>query len=193
MTFSPSVLTYNVKFLTNFSAGISTNSRRNIWGKPPSKASTHSILIDSIEWLDTVQFCRENGRPICERKIVIKLFERRIFAKNSYQLQQFERCKEIFAHQSHFCPNNLSFHSLSRMREYNSVVTFPFHWNAIAMAAQFVHQTSWMSSEMFPPAVKHPLHILTVMFRVLKLPIVPLYHLNKQEQLEWQYKNTKSK
>lgn len=57
-------LTNNVKFLTNFNAGISTSSNRNICGKPPSNPSTHSTWMVSMDWLEIVQFCKANGLPV---------------------------------------------------------------------------------------------------------------------------------
>lgn len=56
-------LTGKLKFRTNRRAGISTNSRRNPCGRPPSNPSTHSTCSESADWFDTEQFCSWNGRP----------------------------------------------------------------------------------------------------------------------------------
>lgn len=57
------VLTCKLKFLASLNAGISTNSKRNCCGKPPSKPASHSTCSESLDWFDTEQFCSGNGRP----------------------------------------------------------------------------------------------------------------------------------
>lgn len=57
-------LTCKLKFLASLKAGISTNSKRNCCGKPPSKPGSHSTCNESLDWFDTEQFCNANGRPV---------------------------------------------------------------------------------------------------------------------------------
>lgn len=60
---SSGIRTGMLRLRASLKCGISTSSRMNPCGKPPSKPSMHSTCSESDDWLEIVQFCRANGRP----------------------------------------------------------------------------------------------------------------------------------